>query len=45
MVDEEHAVEMVDLVLQAGREQALGLDLAARARLVLGSGPSRAPGG
>jgi hypothetical protein len=27
MVDEEHAVEMVHLVLQAGREQAVGLDL------------------
>ena len=27
MVDEQHAVEVVDLVLQAGREQAVGLDL------------------
>ncbi len=27
MVDEQHAVEMVDLVLQAGGEQAVGLDL------------------
>ena len=27
MVDEQHAVDVVDLVLQAGRQQALGLDL------------------
>ena len=29
VVDEQLAVEMVDLMLQAGGEQALGLDLAA----------------
>ena len=29
MIDEQFAVEMVDLVLEAGGEQALGLDLAA----------------
>jgi recombination protein RecR len=27
VVDEEHAIEMVDFVLQAGREQAIGRDL------------------
>src|SRR3546814_19186073 len=27
MVDEQNAVEMIDLVLEAGREQPLGLDL------------------
>ena len=34
VIDEQHAVEMVDLVLQAGGEQAVGLDLAPRAGLV-----------
>src|SRR5438876_3914486 len=28
MIDEQHAVEMVDLVLQAGGEEPLGVDLA-----------------
>src|SRR5665213_3453684 len=34
MVDEQHALEMVDLVLDAGREQARGLPFADLAMLV-----------
>ena len=39
MVDEQDPVEVVDLMLQAGGEQALGLDLPGRALPGRGSGP------
>ena len=44
MVDEEDAVQMVDLVLQAGRENAVGLDLLPRGRRGRDSRRGRAPG-
>src|SRR5690606_28704406 len=37
VVDEQHAVEMIDLMLNAGREHALGLDLL-RPALAVGEG-------
>ena len=39
VVHEQHAVQVVDLVLQAGREQPVGLDLAPRAGQVLVAHP------
>ena len=45
MVDEQHAVEMVDLVLQAGREKPRGLDLADLVLVVEIAQADLAPGG
>ena len=41
VIDEQHAFEMVHLVLDAGREQALGLDLADLVLLVEIAQPDR----